>query len=141
MRKFFKIVKTVFSLALAFGCALFLYALFRAPAFETGSVYSYYLGTSSAPIITTQNAALTKFTLGNLNGEGTCYAGDHYEKIKEKFAAELLFQEEAAGVINYYMYSPKLSGGVSINGYLVNLHVAVTGEQTKVGTPIIFGGY
>ena len=61
--------------------------------------------------------------------------------LKEKYRAELLFTEESCGVVNYYMYSPLLGNCVFLNGYAVNLHVAVGAEQTAAGTPLVFGGY
>ena len=73
-------------------------------------------------------------------GESARYAGDRCEGIREQFSARLLFTEEVCGVVNYYLYSPRLGEGVVLNGFLVNLHIAVGEEQTAVGTPLIFGG-
>ena len=52
-----------------------------------------------------------------------------------------MFTETEGGVTNYYLYSEKLGEGIALGGYVVNLHIAVRGERTAVGTPMIFGGF
>ncbi|MBQ8885112.1 MAG: hypothetical protein IJY62_01885 [Clostridia bacterium] len=55
--------------------------------------------------------------------------------------ATVCFEEEASGTRSYYCYSPILKGGVYIEGYSVNLHIAVREGTVAVGSPIVFGGY
>ena len=62
-------------------------------------------------------------------------------RVLQTYGAELLWTEEACGVTSYYALSPRLGAGIWVNGRLVNLHIAVGGEQCVVGTPIIFGGF
>jgi len=123
-------------------CAVFAYALRTSPAFERGEDYTFYMGASSSSLsVSSENPALDKLLLHGVAGESTRYFGDRYEDLKEKYRAELLFTEEACGVVNYYMYSPLLGNCVFLNGYAVNFHVAVGAEQTAAGTPLVFGGY
>lgn len=49
--------------------------------------------------------------------------------------------QESADVTDYYYYSAYLSGGVTVAGVPVNLHIAVRGSAASVGSPLIFGGY
>ena len=109
--------------------------------FSSGESYELYLGESStAPFVSSRNPLLDKFAL-NVRGESVRYLGNRYEQLKEKFHAELLFTETVCGVENRYLYSSLLGDTVTVNGYAVNLHVAVSAEQTAVGTPLIFGGF
>ena len=57
------------------------------------------------------------------------------------YSAELLFFEEACGVVSFYAFSPELFKGVCVNGCTVNLHIAVSARQVAVGSPMIFGGF
>lgn len=124
----------------AFAAGAFCYLLWRAPVFSGGEGYEFSAGaSSSAGIVRADDPVLYKlFT--PVAGESARYAGNRYEALREAFSAQLLFTEEACGVVNYYLYSPRLGGGVMLGGYLVNLHIAVSAEQTAVGTPLIFGG-
>ena len=52
-----------------------------------------------------------------------------------------LFTKEVTGVTNYYGYSPRISGGVTLFGERINVHVAVSERGSAIGSPLIFGGY
>lgn len=126
--------------AIAAFCAFFAYALHRSPVFAAGEGYEVYGGASSSALVTrTENPFLHKLTAQSA-GESVRYSSDCYEELKTQYGAELLFTEESCGVKNYYLYSPCFSDCVRLNGYCVNLHIAVRGEQTAVGSPLIFGG-
>ena len=124
----------------AFAAGVFFYLLTRSPAFSGGSGYEFSGGaSSSARIVRTEDPVLYKlFT--PVAGESVRYEGDVSAAVREAFGARLLFTEEAGGVVNYYLYSSRLGGGVVLGGYFVNLHIAVSAAQTTVGTPLIFGG-
>ena len=62
-------------------------------------------------------------------------------EIAEKYGAEILFREEAAGVSSFYCYTSIWNNGILLNGQTVNLHIAVAEEACAVGTPIIFDGF
>ena len=63
------------------------------------------------------------------------------QDIATRYGAEILFQEEACGVVSYYAYTPRWQDGLYINGVNINLHIAVGEERLAVGTPIIFDGF
>ncbi len=121
-------------------CALFVYALRTQPLFEDGANYEFYCGTSSAQIVLSKNPYLTKLIRLDVRGECAHYEGDCYQKLAERYDAKLVFCEEAAGVMNYYLYSPELGRSILLNGEEINLHIAVGNGQTAIGTPLIFGG-
>ena len=122
-------------------CMFVLHALSAAPIFEKGVSYELYFGTSSAEIVSAEDPALIKLFRPAVKGESALYEGDKRRALEEKFHARLLFTEEAAGVTNYYYYTPDLGHGILLFGHTVNLHIAVSAERTKAGTPLIFGGY
>lgn len=141
MRKILQAGKAIAISVLVLLCAFFVLCLSRSPVFDMGETYEVYYGqSSSSRMKSTQNPLFEKLN-GQVSGESVRYTGDCYQELKEKFGATLLFTEEACGVINYYLYSPALGGGVALGGYTVNLHIAVSAEQTAAGTPLIFGGF
>ncbi|MGN1077904.1 MAG: hypothetical protein ACI4ST_05270 [Candidatus Gallimonas sp.] len=141
MRVFFHFVKAAAVTAVAAACALFACVLRSAPAFEMGEYYEFYLGASSSSLVLpSENPARDKLFLRTA-GESVRYEGNRWEELKIRYRAEVLFTEEAGGVINYYCYSPCFTKSVRIDGYVVNFHVAVSAERTAAGTPLVFGGF
>lgn len=145
MRRMCRVCKAVAVIVSCALCAAFGCALLRAPVFEGGERYEFYLGASSSQtIVPSQTPARDKLLLSGLSGvagESARYEGDCAAEIAARFGAKLQFTEEACGVVNYYMYAPALGGGVRLNGKTVNLHIAVGNGQTAAGTPLIFGGF
>ena len=118
------------------------YFLCALPVFSGGEGYEFYLGdSSSAEILLSSDPVLDKLTHPAARGECVHYRGDRYEELKAAFCAELVFTEEADGVISYYLRSPRLGACIRLKEGDVNLHIAVRGDETAAGTPIIFGGF
>lgn len=133
----FKAVTIILLASLSVGFAVMLSAL---PVFAGGEGYELYLGeSSSAPVLMTDDPVLDKLTHTAV-GESARFDGDRYEELKKRFRAKLLFCEEQDGAAHYYLYSPLLGAGTYLKGYSVNLHIAVRGNRTTAGTPLIFGG-
>ena len=133
--------KALFIIIGALLCAAFVLVLRLSPVFAGGKGYELYGGRSSSSLIVQTDAPLLeKFRMGDVAGESARYEGDRYEELRGKFSAELLFFEEADGVVNYYLHSPLLEEGVMLQGKCVNLHIAVRENRTAAGTPLIFGG-
>lgn len=142
MRRFCTALRECAVVAAAVACVIAVMVLFAAPVFRAGESYTLYLGgSSSALAVETEHPLQDKTLFQNVAGESTVYDGNFYREIKERFHATLLFTEEVCGVTNYYLYSGQLCGGVYLNGERVNLHIAVSAEQTAVGSPLIFGGF
>lgn len=142
MRKLLQAGKAIAITLIVLCCAVFSLLVMRAPVFEPGESYELYYGASSSSLMArTETPALDKLLSGNVAGESVCYEGNRCDELIQRFQAELLFTEEAAGVTNYYLYSPVLRGGVELKGHVVNLHIAVSERQTAAGTPLIFGGF
>lgn len=140
MRRIFNVVKAFILTAVAAACVAFAYALASSPVFTGGERYEFYKGTSSGEIVLSRSP-YEKLLLSGVKGESARYTGDRAKEIMERFGAEILFTEEAAGVVNYYCYSPALENAVWIGDKKVNLHVACNGTETAAGTPVIFGGF
>ena len=62
-------------------------------------------------------------------------------QIFQEYGGEVVFVEKVGDVLSYYGYAQGLRDTLCLDGYAVNLHVAVTDERCVVGTPIIFGGF
>ena len=63
------------------------------------------------------------------------------EKILSDFEAEILFVESIKEGQSLYAYSKKIPYYKTISGRRINLHLFVTKELVKVGTPLIFGSF
>lgn len=111
-------------------------------AFPYGKKHVYYLLPSSeAAVYTSDTAIPARLLLSEVGGESVTLDYVTREDIEKKYSATLLFSCSAAGVDNYYYYSPDFSSFVYICGVAVNLHIAERADDICVGTPIIFGGY
>ncbi len=140
MRRLLWLSKTLAAVLASFACALLLLLLCNAPVFDGEGYEVYYGGSSSSPVKCTDDPLLEKLA-GGVTGESARFEGERYEELKARYHAELLFEEKTGGIVNYYLYSPDLGGGVMLGGYLVNLHIATGEDRTAAGTPLIFGGY
>lgn len=132
-------IKGIAIIGACIACGAFAYALTRSPVFD-GEGYELYTGTSSAGVIVTDAPAAVKLTLP-VAGESARWEGDLAAELLARFEAKVLFCEEVCGIRNYYCHSPQLGESVLLNGVRVNLHIAVSGDRTAAGTPIIFGGF
>ena len=141
MRKILQAAKAIITLVLVCLCAFFALCLCYSPVFVMGESYEVSYGLSSSAQTKRTDSPLFEKLTGAVAGESVRYTGDCYFDLKEKFGATLLFTEEACGVVNYYLYSPYLGACVELGGERVNLHIAVSSEQTAAGTPLIFGGF
>ena len=105
----------------------------------------FYLNSQSSQGLRKTELELRDYA--HITGESVCFARGEESaeelagEIAEKYSAEILFTEEAAGVLSFYCYTPIWDNGILVNGQTVNLHIAVAEEQCAVGTPIIFDGF
>lgn len=142
MRKFLRAAASALCIVLTCACAVGAYALFHTPVFRGADRYFFSAeASSSSACVSSDDPVFGKLLLGRVAGESAAYTGNRYLQLKEEFGATLLFCERACGVSNYYLYSPKLKHAVYLNGHAVNLHIAVRGDTTAAGTPLIFGGF
>ena len=114
------------------------------PLFEGAAYYQFYAGSASsqAQIFTAEgeDAARVKGGVRALAGEAAFYArGADALAQAEALGGVFLFAQRNADCADYYYFSPRLGGGVVLEGQLVNLHVRLGGGGGAVGTPLIFG--
>lgn len=140
MRGAFLAIKAFIITGVAIFCVLFVYALSAFSVFGQGERHEFYKGTSSDEIVLSRTP-YAKLFLSDLKGESVRYTGDRAEELIVHFNAKILFTEEAAGIVNFYCYSPVLENAVLIGDQTINLHIACNGKETAAGTPIIFGGF
>ena len=95
-----------------------------------------YVGSNSSNAKIVEKSAF----VFDIKGEsGTLKSDVKIEHVLQNFNCKLLFTESVCGITNYY-YSANLPYKINLYGKTVNLHIAV-GNQTVIGSPIIFGGY
>ncbi len=152
--RFFKALQNFIKLTLALAFSLTFCFFVKAAhvsrlSFLSGERAYYLDSASSQSLVKTQLAPWDVF---RVKGESVCFTitGEKAEKEeKESFArslvecygGEILFIEEIGDTVSYYAYVPKWGKGLALYGKQVNLHIAVSKENCKVGTPIIFGGF
>ena len=154
--RFFKALQNFIKLSLALIFAIGAFFCVKAAhisklSFLQGERAYYLDSASSQSLIKTK---LTAWDLFRVKGESVSFtlnlAGEKEEKeAKEDFAralvsrygGEILFVEEVCGTVSYYAYISTWGQGIALYGKQVNLHIAVSADTCKVGTPIIFGGF
>ena len=97
---------------------------------------------SSNAILYNVNERQYRFTV-NRTGESCEIFTDEIsvEKILEDFSAKLVFVEETARQTSYYAYSSKIKYLKILDGKKVNLHISISKERVKIGSPLIFGSF
>ncbi len=58
-----------------------------------------------------------------------------------EFDAKRVFSESFNGKLSIYAYSPKLKYKQAVKGKTINLHVVISDQIVKVGSPIIYGSF
>ncbi len=106
----------------------------------------FYLYSASSQGLRKERLSLQDIT--SVRGESVRFIiedGENIEKVAtdivQKYNADLLFCEEACGVTLYYCYTELWSDFIVVNGYRVNLHIAISENTGTVGSPIIFDGF
>ena len=62
------------------------------------------------------------------------------QEIASRYGATLVKTERLENVVSYYYFIDGKTG-VCVDGTIVNLHIAVSKNQTVVGVPFIFGSF
>jgi hypothetical protein len=114
---------------------------------KTAGKRTFYIKNASSQALQKENLGI--FDIFKVKGESVRFDFKADEKNAETLAqeicqvyqAEIVKIERVYGAVSYYAYSPKLGGGVAVDGKKVNLHIAVGETQAAVGTPLIFGGF
>ncbi len=64
-----------------------------------------------------------------------------YLAFAKDYGCKLAFIERSSEITSYYFYTKRLPRFEVIKGEKINVHVAVSKDQTVIGSPIIYGGY
>ena len=146
--RFFKGLRNFIKLSLALVFSLALCFCVKAVnvsrlSFLSGERAYYLDSASSQSLIKTK---LTAWDLFRVKGESVCFTIKEEKEafarsLVKRYGGEILFIEELDGTVSYYAYVPKWGRGIALYGKQVNLHIAVSENRCKVGTPIIFGGF
>ena len=108
-------------------------------------VYTFYseLSSSSAFTVCEYPTALKTKMTGKYKAETVCVCSDEVsvECLLTDYKARFVKKETYPSGESRYYYSPKIPFYQIIDGFMVNIQVAVTGNKTYIGTPVIYGGY
>ena len=152
--RFFKALQNFIKLSLALIFALGAFFCVKAAhisklSFLPGERAYYLDSASSQSLIKTK---LTAWDLFRVKGESVSFTiteetgereakEDFARALVSRYGGKILFTEEVCGIVSYYAYIPTWGQGITLYGKQVNLHIAVSESQCKVGTPIIFVGF
>jgi len=89
------------------------------------------------------DAQLKRLSALNVRAETLIFKGgeDDIEALIKKLRVKTLFTQKVGSIDIIYGYSPRLKGGVYLDGQKVNLQIARRGEVITAGTPVILGSY
>ena len=106
----------------------------------------FYLYSPSSQSLRAEELRVRDFP--NIKGESVRFDLDSstaleslVQELTERYGAKVVFTERVDGVTSFYCYTEKWSDGITLDGAMVNLHIAVNQTQCAVGTPIIFDGF
>ena len=144
-RMFRRFFGFLFALAVAATVCLGIYVMNACKLREIKGERVFYLDSDSSQALRKTELSLKDYA--RITGESVRFARGEENaeeiarEIADKYGAEILFTEEAAGVISFYGYTSAWERGIVVNGQTVNLHIAISDTQCAVGTPIIFDGF
>lgn len=131
-----------FALCLLFGGGM--YAMNCVLLEKTAGERVFYLDSPSSQGLI--KSKLRLYDVSRVRGESVSFTHQDEPQslalqIFQDYGGEVAFVEKVGDVISYYGYAQDLGNALCLDGYAVNLHVAVTEGRCVVGTPIIFGGF
>ena len=79
----------------------------------------------------------------NVKGESAVLKKEDFnlQSFLNTFSAKLVLEESDENYSCYYAYSPNIKSAKKVKDKTVNLHIAITDDCVKVGSPIIFGSF
>lgn len=121
-----------------------MYATKRVLLTKTEGERIFYLDSPSSQGL--MKSRLSFYDLSRICGESVFFTHDEEPqalalRVLQSYGGEVAFVEQVGEVISYYGYAQGLGNALCLDGYTINLHIAVTEGRCVVGTPIIFGGF
>ncbi len=102
----------------------------------------YRQSNSSNATISTASAVAATFMSGK-TGESCQISADGFsvEQFLQDFNAKVCLVEKTQTTVSYYAYSKRIPYRQTIGGKTVNLHVCISQNTVKLGSPIIYGSF
>ena len=137
-------IKKVFVFVISAIIILSLFVFNNTPVFinYADNYEAYLTDFSCSNKIIKVNKYTYPFTL-NIKGESAVLKKETFnlQSFLEDLNAEIIAMENGEKYTCYYAYSPDIKKTRVINGQTINLHIAITDKQVKVGCPIIYGSF
>ena len=113
------------------------------PAFDEEGVYTVYRYSASSLAASERFEGNYIWDSRTVEGESVSFMDASFDLAAalDRYAAKLLFSEQAGDVTVYYAFSPLLTYRAALCGQTVNLQIAVENERVTLGTPLIFGSF
>ena len=137
-------ITTALALAICLLLGGFFCAKERVLLSKTQGERTFYLDSASSQgLIKTELAFADLFRIRGESVSFLCEQGNQelVLQIFDSYGAEICFTERVGEITSYYGYAQGLGMPVWVQGFAINLHVAVGESRCAVGTPIIFGGF
>ena len=137
-------LKKIFTAILIVVFFICVYAMNVKPIFSGYSNnFEVYQARGSILSPITNCTALEMLFMRKVAGEGCKVDASEFDlaEFLYEYDAKIVFIEQTGGITSYYAYSPKVKYLENIGGKVVNLQVAVRGEQITLGAPIIYGSF
>jgi len=115
----------------------------RMPVLDRANEYEIYLENySTTEQIKKVKKEDYKFILG-VKGESFSLKNENFclDEFVKELDLHIVYEENLGEVVCYYGYSKKVKYLESIDGNLINVHIAVRNECVKIGFPIIYGSF
>ncbi len=120
-----------------------LFIVNRVPVLDRANEYEIYLESySTTEQIKKVEKEEYKFILG-VKGESFSLKNENFclDEFVKELDLDMVYEENLGEVVCYYGYSKKVKYLETIDGNLINVHIAVKKECVKIGFPIIYGSF
>jgi hypothetical protein len=115
--------------------------------YSTDAVSSPYitktvnLGFSYIYYCDSRDATKVRALFTRIDGESITLKGKSARAITQKLGYRVVSESRISNVVSVYAYSPRGQAYLQSGGQKINLQIAVSGQTTTVGWPVILGSY
>jgi len=88
-----------------------------------------------------RNAAKVRALFTRIDGESITLNGKSARAVTQKLGYRVVSKSSISNVVSVYAYSPRGQVYIQSGGQKINLQIAVNGQMTTVGWPVILGSY
>ena len=104
---------------------------------------SVTLGNGVTVVCAAKDFANTARQCDGIDGVSIAFDGDKtdVEALCKRLRLQVYETQILGGITIWYGYSQKVDGGILLDGKIVNVQIALSGDVVSVGSPLILGSY